>query len=776
MVAMLAGEILAALGRVNLAAGAVVLLVLLLRKIVRPSFGARLCYSLWLLPVLAGAAVLIPARQILVVPPPSPSPLAIAAPLFPTAPATSGPPAASPAKASSLPDTRLMILAVWLSGVAGMGLTMAYLQRRFLAEAHKGAIGPAVVGVIRPRIVTPNDFASRFSEEEWALVLAHERAHISRQDSRTNGLAATLQCLCWFNPLVHLGVYLMRIDQEMACDETVVTEFPDARRAYAQALLKGQLAIRPLPLGCYWPSMKQHPLFERIAMLKCDDFSRVRRLAGGSALAALCVATGVAAWASQPPSTAPTSIPQKSGGPMQVASIPPALATATTVATAASDPAGDWQGTLKEEANLRIAVHIERSGDGGYQGALDSPDQGAFGMPLSEIKISGEALSFAVPAVKGRYEARWEGGQWDGRWIQLDGALNMPLSLARGVIPPAPVVMGLDGDWDGTLTNTAGALRLGFHIRTGGHGTSARFDSPDQKTYGAPVSSVSRQGDKVTIEMRSVSARFEGELTDGGKTIAGNFDQFGMSLPLVLTRRPPGAAAPYPPASPAGPATSPKPQPDVVAVDAKVLAGYAGRYALASIATMTITAEDGRLFAQLTNQPKLEIFASAPKEFFWKVVDAQVSFQVGPDGQTTGLVLHQNGRDVAMPRVNPAVQAEGASPAPAAGMDLSGTWSINGVFESGGKVIATTTPFCVFQQASGRLTGTCKGPNAMGTATGTVEGQDVTWQWVAVAYTPAGGSGTATYKGALSPDGAIRGSVTFSTIPGLTGAFTQQRR
>jgi beta-lactamase regulating signal transducer with metallopeptidase domain len=303
MAATLAGEILDALIRANLAAGAAILLVLVLRKIARRTVGARVAYGLWLLPPLAGAAVLAPARRIVVAaqtaPPPSITAAFEAAPVGVGAVGT-GPLAAVPVQAGLQLDARFLILMAWLMGVAGAALVMAYLQRRFIAEASKGAIGPAVVGVIAPRIVTPVDFNARFSGEEQTLVLAHEHAHIDRQDSRLNGLSAALQCLFWFNPLVHLAAHLMRIDQEMACDEAVVTRFPDARRAYAQALVKAQLAIRPLPLGCYWPSRNEHPLYERIAMLSRDDFSRVRRLTGAIVLAVLCAGAGITAWAAQP--------------------------------------------------------------------------------------------------------------------------------------------------------------------------------------------------------------------------------------------------------------------------------------------------------------------------------------------------------------------------------------------------------------------------------------------------------------------------------------------
>lgn len=60
-------------------------------------------------------------------------------------------------------------------------------------------------------------------------------------------------------------------------------------------------------------------------------------------------------------------------------------------------------------------------------------------------------------------------------------------------------------------------------------------------------------------------------------------------------------------------------------VDKKSFADLAGRYDYKN-AVMTVTVEDDRLYAQLTGQPKFEIFPSAPDEFFWKVTDAQVKF------------------------------------------------------------------------------------------------------------------------------------------------------
>jgi len=94
-----------------------------------------------------------------------------------------------------------------------------------------------------------------------------------------------------------------------------------------------------------------------------------------------------------------------------------------------------------------------------------------------------------------------------------------------------------------------------------------------------------------------------------------------------------------------------------VPVDPKVLEGYVGNYQLAPGVVGTVTREGGRLFGQLTDQPRFELFAESDRDFFVKVVDAQVTFEVDAKGRATRLVLHQNGDHV-------AVRIEGDIPLP----------------------------------------------------------------------------------------------------------------
>jgi CubicO group peptidase (beta-lactamase class C family) len=93
--------------------------------------------------------------------------------------------------------------------------------------------------------------------------------------------------------------------------------------------------------------------------------------------------------------------------------------------------------------------------------------------------------------------------------------------------------------------------------------------------------------------------------------------------------------------------------PKEIVLDPKVFDGYVGRYQLAPTAFVTFTREDAHFFTQITGQPRLEIFASSPREFFLKVVDAQLTFEVDASGRATAAVLHQGGRDMRAPRVEP---------------------------------------------------------------------------------------------------------------------------
>ena len=70
---------------------------------------------------------------------------------------------------------------------------------------------------------------------------------------------------------------------------------------------------------------------------------------------------------------------------------------------------------------------------------------------------------------------------------------------------------------------------------------------------------------------------------------------------------------------------------------------YTGEYSLGALATFTITIKRGTLFAQLSGQPAVPVFATKPDHFEYDIVKAALEFERGDEGKIEGLVLHQNG-------------------------------------------------------------------------------------------------------------------------------------
>lgn len=294
--------------------------VFILRRPVRALFGARAAYCLWLLIPVVVAAVALPRAE-----PAAPvvvTPVAAAATgAAPTAPTVIEAQTASPfdiERPDFMPNPAeyaALILLLWAFGALAFAGVLVLSQRRFLRamgplrtehradgpvyHAARRDIGPALVGAFSPRVILPGDFAERFSPEEQAVVVAHERVHLTAGDAQINLAVAAVRTLLWFHPLVHLAARLIRADQELACDETVVARLPGLRRLYAEAMLKTQFAAAPAPLGCHWLAGDKRELRRRIARLKRTP-SRGRRVGGAALAAVLVVSGGAAAWALQP--------------------------------------------------------------------------------------------------------------------------------------------------------------------------------------------------------------------------------------------------------------------------------------------------------------------------------------------------------------------------------------------------------------------------------------------------------------------------------------------
>lgn len=198
-------EPLAVLWEATLAGSASLLLVLAMRRPARMLLGAGAAYALWLCVPVALVAVLMPRGM--------DAPLALPVVWQ-----------AAPVEVMAALESRVggywqaWLLPVWLVGALAVLMLQGWRQWRFrrglgaLRRRDDGlyrALGttaglPAVMGVLRPRVLLPADFEQRYTVQEQALVIAHEHQHVRHGDLIANAVAALLGCLFWFNPLVFL--------------------------------------------------------------------------------------------------------------------------------------------------------------------------------------------------------------------------------------------------------------------------------------------------------------------------------------------------------------------------------------------------------------------------------------------------------------------------------------------------------------------------------------------------------------------------------------------
>lgn len=105
---------------------------------------------------------------------------------------------------------------------------------------------------------------------------------------------------------------------------------------------------------------------------------------------------------------------------------------AAPAAGSPSDGGGIWEGTLDVgTVKLRLAFHFDRNDQGDWSGTMDSPDQGAVGLPLDSVSWDGDSVECGMKAIGGSFSGKLdaEKRQLDGEWKQA--GQKWPLVLKR---------------------------------------------------------------------------------------------------------------------------------------------------------------------------------------------------------------------------------------------------------------------------------------------------------------------------------------------------------
>ena len=104
----------------------------------------------------------------------------------------------------------------------------------------------------------------------------------------------------------------------------------------------------------------------------------------------------------------------------------------TTFTLTAQDITGQWNGVLKVQGiELRLVFNVTKT-DNGYASTMDSPDQGAKGIPVTRTTFEDATLTFAVDNIQMEYQGTIQEDGIVGTFKQM--GQEYPLNLSRKAV------------------------------------------------------------------------------------------------------------------------------------------------------------------------------------------------------------------------------------------------------------------------------------------------------------------------------------------------------
>jgi beta-lactamase regulating signal transducer with metallopeptidase domain len=154
---------------------------------------------------------------------------------------------------------------------------------------------PVAWGIVKPTVILPPD-AETWSPDRRHVVLVHELAHVRRQDCLVQSLAQIARSIYWLNPLAHIAVRRLRMEQERACDDIVLNAGTDGP-LYADHLIDiARASLSHRPHECAVLGMAHHSQLEGRLMAILNNAGNrrppsrwVRMLVGGCGTTAVAL-------------------------------------------------------------------------------------------------------------------------------------------------------------------------------------------------------------------------------------------------------------------------------------------------------------------------------------------------------------------------------------------------------------------------------------------------------------------------------------------------------
>lgn len=111
-------------------------------------------------------------------------------------------------------------------------LKLLNIKRNIKVIVTDKSITPSLIGIINPKILIPKIILKDIEKNELRYIILHELCHYKRKDIFILWLSIFASSINWFNPIINLGMKIMKEDCELACDEMVLDNIEDSEKTY----------------------------------------------------------------------------------------------------------------------------------------------------------------------------------------------------------------------------------------------------------------------------------------------------------------------------------------------------------------------------------------------------------------------------------------------------------------------------------------------------------------------------------------------------------------
>ncbi|MEL6134871.1 MAG: M56 family metallopeptidase, partial [Bacteroidota bacterium] len=194
----------------------------------------------------------------------------------------------------------------WQNRLNRMARKIGIRDTLLMLESDK-ITGPMVLGHLKPVVLFPVGLLTSMTPAQVEAVLAHELAHIIRNDFMVNLIQTVIESIFFYHPAIWWISAQVRTEREHCCDDMAVEILQD-KKNYAEALtLVATYSLRKPQLAMGMQGNKKH-LLHRIKRLFKPGFEPGRITA--KAIFGLLILVSFSGLAFVSPETASTVSPQ----------------------------------------------------------------------------------------------------------------------------------------------------------------------------------------------------------------------------------------------------------------------------------------------------------------------------------------------------------------------------------------------------------------------------------------------------------------------------------